>query len=114
MENLKRFDELYGWIIRWALILLLAGVVYFADGRYLTREEVEQKEQQLHRVRNDDLNMLNGRIDTIAASQTANFAKITDVQARLSRIEAQNEIIIRYIERVQAGAEANHFTKPQN
>jgi hypothetical protein len=101
MKQLKEFDQNFGWILRWLLMLVLFGIVFIADGRYLTIESAEEKETHYLSMREHDLNKIYNRIDALATAHSVDYSKIEDIQSRLSRIEAQNEIILRYVERQQ-------------
>lgn len=114
VQQLKKFDELYGWIIRWILVLVLAGIVYFADSRYLTREEVETKEIELYRIRQEDLNLINARIDAHKSETLGVTSVLGQVLERLSSIEAQNVIMLRQIERLQDKTERTSYGSGSN
>ena len=101
VQKLKEFDALYGWVIRWLLVLILAGIIFFADGRYVTRLEVQEKEEQLHKLRQEDLAAIHKRVDVLAGDYNENSRKSSEILERISGIEAQNAIILRQIERLQ-------------
>ena len=107
VQKLKEFDQTYGWIFRWLLMLVLFGILFLADGRYLTRDEAVEKEGDYLAMREADMAHIDNRIDALAALHAGDFSSLDDIKSRLSRIEAQNEIVIRYIERQQLRRETN-------
>jgi len=104
LNYLKKFEESgIGILTRYLLILTLAGVLFLADQRYPTRVEIEKKERQLHAMRAEDLADINRRIIAVTSNNSENLDRIGGIDNRLSRIEAQNEIIIRALEKIQNG-----------
>lgn len=101
IDKIKQLDSSYGWIVRYLVILIFAGVIFYADQRYPTRAEIEQKEKRAQQIRKEDLAEINRRIMGITSNNATNLDKISRIDARLSRIEAQNEIIIRSLEKLQ-------------
>lgn len=99
MEKLQRFDTLFGWVIRWFALILVAGILFFADQRYITAEEAKLKESQYHKIRQDDLLLLNKQIESVRGEAQEANKRSGLILERLNRIEAQGEIMLRYFER---------------
>jgi hypothetical protein len=99
MDKLQRFDTLFGWVIRWFALILVAGILFFADKRYVTAEEAKLKESQYHKIRQDDLLLLNKQIESIRDEAHEANKRSGVILERLNRIEAQGEIMLRYFER---------------
>lgn len=101
VKRLKDFETTYGWIIRYAVILVVLGVVYIADTRYLTREEIEAKELHYLKVRQEDLSKIDNKIDGLRNENTATLALLNEIKATVRGIEAQTEILIKDMERTR-------------
>ena len=115
MQKIKDFDSAFGWIIRWAIMMLVAYAVLFADTRYLKRDEVEKYMQEFHKMRSDDMASIYSSIERVKAEAITaterNRASVLEadkvaraMEGRLARIEAQNEIIIKSLERMDRKA----------
>lgn len=94
METLRNFDQRYGWIAKWMWPIVIGVVVFFADGRYLTRTEVEAKEVRYHEMREKDIAMLNQEIQSVRQYSDTINTEINGLKMLLGRISAQNEMIL--------------------
>lgn len=103
IDSLREFENRHGWIVRYLVILMFAGAIFFADSRYPTREEIGRKEANLHKMREEDLRELHRRIQYATDNNADNLNRISESNSRLARIEAQMEIIIRTLEKISDG-----------
>ena len=88
--------------IQWGVVIILGGLAAFfyltLDVRYATKAEVTRKEQQLHEIRMADINEINTHISKTTDKAEANNILINRIDNKMSRIEAQNEMIINAVE----------------
>lgn len=100
MQKLREFDQNYGWIARWGLMILASWMLLFADSRYVRREEIQKYINQVQTIRSEDLQAIHTSIERTQRDYQTGNLDIRTLESRLSRLEAQNELIIRQLERL--------------
>jgi hypothetical protein len=96
----------YQWIITPFAVLLLGGILFTADARYVKHEALKEKEAMMHRVRESDMLALGNSINRVELAAKAKAAKLEgmieagrvesqDINRRLERIIAQLEMVLK-------------------
>jgi phosphate/sulfate permease len=99
----------YQWIITPICALLLAGVMFTADARYVKHEHMRDKEATFHRVRENDIAAITAHIGRVELEAKAKASKLEgmiesgrveaqDINRRLERIIAQLEMVLKRME----------------
>jgi len=96
----------YQWVIIPICTLILGGIVFNADARYVKGEYLREKEQVMHKIRQEDMLAINNAINRVELESKAKYAKLdgmieagriesADINRRLERIIAQLEMVIK-------------------
>ena len=100
-DILKTIFQDYGGWARTALIFLaiifLSFVATQLEDKFMTREEITSLKSEASIQRNADLESLDRRISKLEKKTSDNQEFLHTIDTKISRIEAQNEFIIRAI-----------------
>ena len=102
VNPLKSLEKEYGWAFKYVTLLLVILLFYIGDSRWPTLEYLSDIEEHARETRKADLQSINDQfvrimdeVKQVQENANTNRNAVSEVASRLSRIEAQLEIVIR-------------------
>lgn len=97
-------EKVKSWFDVWkfVLVILVGTLVLWADSRYITRKEADDRQQTHDSLRIGDLQRVEDMFKDRDGRIQVNTNAVYKVDSRLSRIEAQNDMILKYLEAQQS------------
>jgi predicted component of type VI protein secretion system len=107
--TVTQFESRYGSLARWVVVLIIAVGVMYGNTQWVTHAQMREKEQMLHKIRQEDMLAIGNTISRVEAEGKAKYARLevrveagrtesADINRRLERIIAQLEMVLKRME----------------
>ena len=109
LKALSNFEKSYGWLIRWAILLICSGAFLYADALFVSDVELKAREAVVMSVRMDDLARIDSSIKRVETDSRERYSRLEvgsqqsmemfmDLNKKVERLIAQNEMILKVLE----------------